>query len=134
MRHAGGHDRLHGRMEGVHRPGEPPVGPRRGQPGRAATLFEELPTRDGREWFGLARARTTLAAAAGRGGSGTSASLEPSLADHAMNDLRRAAAEGYRSPAVFRYEPALAPLRGCDDFQFLMMELSMLANPFAAAH
>ena len=51
-----------------------------------------------------------------------------------MNDLRRAAAEGYRSPAVFRYEPALAPLRGRDDFQFLMIKLSMLANPFAAAH
>jgi hypothetical protein len=50
-----------------------------------------------------------------------------------MNDLRRAAAMGYRNPAAYRYEPALAPLRGRDDFQLLMMDLAMPAAPFAAA-
>ena len=50
-----------------------------------------------------------------------------------MDDLRRAAAMGYRNPAVYRYEPALAPLRGRDDFRLLMMDLAFPADPFAAA-
>ena len=50
-----------------------------------------------------------------------------------MNDLRRAFAMGYRSPAVYGYEPALGPLRGRGDFRLLMMDLAMPADPFAAA-
>jgi serine/threonine protein kinase/tetratricopeptide (TPR) repeat protein len=100
---------------------------------RAVMLFEALPSRDGSQSFALACARATLAAAAGRGGSGPSAALAPELADRAMTDLQRAAAAGYRSPAVYRHEPALGPLRGRDDFQLLMMDLAMPAAPFAAA-
>jgi hypothetical protein len=102
---------------------------------RAVTLFEALPSRDSREWFWLACARTTLAAVAGasRGVAGTSAALEPGLADRAMNDLRQAIAAGYRSPAVYRNERALGPLRGRVDFKLLMMDLAMPANPFAGA-
>ncbi len=48
-----------------------------------------------------------------------------------MNDLRRAAAAGWRSPAAYRYEPALAPLRRRDDFQLLLWDLAMPADPFA---
>jgi hypothetical protein len=73
----------------------------------------------------------TLAAAPGRGASGTSAGLEPGLADQAMNDLRQAAAMGYRSPAVYRHEPALGPLRGREDFRLLMMDLAMPLEAFA---
>jgi tRNA A-37 threonylcarbamoyl transferase component Bud32 len=90
---------------------------------RAVTLFDGLPTPEGREWFWLACARATLAAAA----------AEPSMADRAMTDLRQAIAMGYRSRAVYRYEPALGPVRGRDDFQLLMMDLEMPAVPFAAA-
>jgi serine/threonine protein kinase/tetratricopeptide (TPR) repeat protein len=100
---------------------------------RAITLFEGLPSRDGRDWFWLACARATLAAANGRGGAGTSAALEPSLTDQAMSDVRRAVAAGYRSPAVYRYEPALGPLRRRDDFRLLMMDLAMPASPFGPA-
>jgi serine/threonine-protein kinase len=100
---------------------------------RAVKLFEALPSRHGREWFSLACARVTLAAAIGRGETATSAAPESSLADQAMNDLRQAAATGYRSPAVYRHEPALGLLRGRDDFQLLMMDLAMPAAPFAAA-
>jgi hypothetical protein len=32
--------------------------------------------------------------------------------------------------AAYRHEPALGPLRGRDDFQVLMMDLAMPANPF----
>jgi hypothetical protein len=70
-------------------------------------------------------------AAAGRDGAEPSAAEAPGLADRAMNDLRRAVAAAYPSPAVYRYEPALNPLRGRDDFQLLMMDLTMPADPFA---
>jgi hypothetical protein len=50
-----------------------------------------------------------------------------------MNDLRQAAAMGWRSAAVYRYEPALGPLRGRADFKLLMMDLMLPAEPFAAA-
>ena len=98
---------------------------------RAVKLFEGLPSRDGRAWFWLACARATLATAAGRGGAGTSAAPESSMADQATRELRRAVAAGYRSPAVYRHEPALGPLRGRDDFQLLMMDLAMPAAPFS---
>jgi serine/threonine-protein kinase len=98
---------------------------------RAATLLEGLPTRDARERFWLACARATLAASAGHNGSRTSDGLERNLAARAMNDLRQAVAVGWRCPAVYRHEPALAPLRGRDDFQLLMMDLAMPADPFA---
>jgi eukaryotic-like serine/threonine-protein kinase len=99
---------------------------------RAVTLFEGLPSRLGREWFALACARATLAAAAGRG-ERTSALLAPGLADQAMTDLRQAAAGGWRNPAAYRYEPALGPLRDREDFKLLMMDLAMPAKPFATA-
>ena len=57
----------------------------------------------------------------------------PALADRAIDDLRRAAAAGYRNPLYYQYEPALAPLRGREDFQLLMMDLAMPADPFAPA-
>jgi eukaryotic-like serine/threonine-protein kinase len=98
---------------------------------RAVTLFEGLPSRAGADWFALACARATLAA--GRGGSGTSVAVASGLADQAMDDLRQAAATGRRSPAAYRYEPALVLLRGRDDFQLLMMDLVMPANPIADA-
>jgi hypothetical protein len=99
--------------------------------GRAVGLLEGLPARDGPQWFSLACARATLAAAAGRGGSGPSAAEAPGQADRAMDDLRRAAAMGFRSPAAFRYEPALRPLRGRGDFRELMRDLDFPADPFA---
>jgi hypothetical protein len=93
-------------------------------------LLEGLTARDARQWFNLACARATLAAVA-RDGPGPSTGEAPGLADRAMDDLRRAAAMGYRNPAQYRYEPALAPVRGRDDFQLLMMDLTMPAAPFA---
>ena len=100
---------------------------------RAVALLEGLSARDGRQSFGLACARATLAAAGGRDGSGPSAAEAPLLADRAMDDLRRAAAKGYRNAALYRYEPALAPLRGREDFRLLLLDLAFPADPFAAA-
>ena len=98
---------------------------------RAVGLLEGLPARDARQWFSLACARATLAAAAGRDGSGPSTAEASGLADRAIDDLRRAAAMGYRSPAAYRYEPALAPLRGRDDFRDLIRDLDFPAEPLA---
>jgi serine/threonine-protein kinase len=100
---------------------------------RAISLFEGLPTRDGREWFWLACARASLSAAVGRDGPGPSSGLASGLGDRAIDDLRRAAAMGFRSPAAYRYEPALGPFRGRDDFRLLMMDVSFPAEPFAMA-
>jgi hypothetical protein len=48
-----------------------------------------------------------------------------------MDDLRQAAAMGYHSPAAFRYEPALGPLQGRDDFRLLLMDMAFPADAFA---
>jgi hypothetical protein len=49
-----------------------------------------------------------------------------------MTLLRKAVAMNYRS-AAFRTEDALDSLRGRPDFQLLMMDLAMAADPFAVA-
>jgi hypothetical protein len=98
---------------------------------RAVGLLEGMPARDARRWFSLACARATLSAAAGRVSPGPSTAEASGLADRAIDDLRRAAAMGYRSPAAYRYEPALGPLRGRDDFRLLVLDLAFPADPFA---
>jgi hypothetical protein len=97
---------------------------------RAVALLEGLPARDGRECFRLACARATLADA-GREGPGPSSAEASGSADRAVDDLRRAVALGYRNPAAYRREPALAPLRGRDDFRLLLLDLAFPADPFA---
>jgi hypothetical protein len=72
-----------------------------------------------------------LASAEGRGGPGLSTNAVTGLADQAMADLRRAAAMGWRDLAYCRYEPALAPLRGREDFRLLLLDLAFPADPFA---
>jgi hypothetical protein len=62
-----------------------------------------------------------------------SAAEAASEADAAMALLREAVGRGYRSHAFYRHEDALDPLRGRDDFQLLMMDLAMPAEPFARA-
>jgi hypothetical protein len=47
-----------------------------------------------------------------------------------MADLRRAAM-GWRDLARCRYEPALASLRGRDDFRLLLLDLAFPADAFA---
>jgi len=98
---------------------------------RAVDLLEGLPSRSGWQWFWLACARATLAAAAVYDGPGPSVVAATGLADRATDDLRRAAAMGYRNPAQYRYEPALDRLRSRDDFRELMRDLDFPADPFA---
>jgi hypothetical protein len=53
------------------------------------------------------------------------------LADRAIDDLRSAAEPGHRNAAQYRYEPALGPLRGRDDFRLLLLELGFQADRIA---
>jgi hypothetical protein len=98
---------------------------------RALALWDGLPSRTGRQCFGTACCHAALAGLAGRPGSGVSAAKAVTEADAAMASLRRAVAMGYRSPDALRTEDALDPLRGRDDFRWLMMDLAMPADPFA---
>jgi hypothetical protein len=52
-------------------------------------------------------------------------------ADRAMEALRRAVAQGYTFPAIITRDIDLDPLRPRPDFQLLMMDLAMPADPFA---
>jgi tetratricopeptide (TPR) repeat protein len=51
--------------------------------------------------------------------------------DRAMDRLRRMASSGFLRLEVLRTSPDLAPLRGRPDFQLLVMDLAMPADPFA---
>jgi hypothetical protein len=50
-----------------------------------------------------------------------------------VDTLRRAVAAGYRDYAHMQTDADLDPLRSRRDFQLLMMDLAMPADPFAAA-
>jgi hypothetical protein len=48
-----------------------------------------------------------------------------------MGLLHKAVAVGYRSPDAYRSEDALDPLRHHDDFQRMVIDLAMPADPFS---
>ena len=98
---------------------------------RATGLFAAEPSLIGVYQYVFGCARAALAGLAGRAGSGVSAAEAVTEADAAMALLRRAAAMGHRNSAAYRYEPALAPLRGRDDFRLLLSDLAFPADPFA---
>jgi hypothetical protein len=55
-------------------------------------------------------------------------------AEKAVARVRKAIGVGYRNPVAYSTEDALDPLRDRDDFQSLMMDLAMPAEPFAGPH
>ncbi len=97
---------------------------------RALALYDGLPSRAAEEWFETACCRTALARLTGVAGSSRSAAEGRADADLAMDLLRRAVALGYRNHDAYRTEDALDPLRDRPDFQLLMMDLAMPAEPF----
>jgi hypothetical protein len=54
-------------------------------------------------------------------------------ADRAMATLRRAAAAGLIRADVLQSDLSFVPLRSRPDFQLLLMDLAMPADPFARA-
>jgi serine/threonine-protein kinase len=99
---------------------------------RAEALYASHPP-EGEGAIFRACCHGALAGLAGAGGSGVSADDGASHAERAMAVLRQACAGGYRDRALLRVEPGLDPLRGRADFQLLMMDLALPADPFAAA-
>jgi serine/threonine-protein kinase len=70
----------------------------------------------------------------GQAGDGQDAAAEArrlERADRAMEALRRAIAQGYTFPAIISRDADLDPLRLRPDFQLLIMDLAMPADPFA---
>jgi len=98
---------------------------------RALALYDGSSSRSGEEWFETACCHAALAGQALRDGSGVAAAVAASEAETAMALLSRAVTMGYRNPDTYRTDSALDPLRRRPDFQLLMMDLVMPAEPFA---
>jgi hypothetical protein len=97
---------------------------------RALGLCDGPPPRSVLEIFERACCHATLAALAGRSGSGVPESEGEEEAARAMESLRRAVTLGYRNVHGLQIESALGPLRSRDDFQLLMMDLAFPTEPF----
>jgi eukaryotic-like serine/threonine-protein kinase len=98
---------------------------------RADALLEGVGEPDPDYTFFHACCHASLSWAAGRPGSGVSASEADADAVKALTLLQHAAAMGYRDLATYRAETARDPLRDRTDFRLLMMELAFPAEPFA---
>jgi tetratricopeptide (TPR) repeat protein len=119
---------LTGLGRALHRAGRPneAAGPLR----RAAVLRGAIPHLSLEARFDLARGLALLASA-----SDSHRGPDTGWADRATDALRRALAAGFRDdPARIRNDPDLAVLRGRADFQLLLLDLTMPADPFAPAH
>jgi len=76
--------------------------------------------------YNIACIYSNASAAAGRDSKlspAEQARLETRYADRAMTSLRRAIAQGYRRPDLFKKDTDLDPLRARDDFQKLIAEV-----------
>jgi serine/threonine-protein kinase len=98
---------------------------------RAIALLEGLPSRTPEDDYNLACYHSGLAGVAGLPGSGITAAEGRAESDHAMADLRRAAATGFRTPSLMAFDHDLDPLRSRPDFRVLMMDLEFPDDPFA---
>ena len=98
---------------------------------QAIAIGEGIPSLSDEPLYWLAGCHALLGGVAGESGSGLLAEEGPAELDRAMDALRRAVAAGYRSVSWIRRDPDLKPLHSRPDFQLLMMDLAMPAEPFA---
>jgi tetratricopeptide (TPR) repeat protein len=98
---------------------------------RAAALREAIPSLNIEARYDLACDHALLAAAAADPRSGLSAAVGSAEADQAMAALRRAVAAGYGKLDQLQKDRDLSPLRSRTDFQLLMSDVAMPAEPFA---
>jgi len=97
---------------------------------RAIAILKRLPTSTPGDLYDLACNQALFAGAAVEPGSRVSAAEGQAEADRAMETLRRAVAHGFRRP-IMGTDTDLDPLRARPDFQLLMMDLAMPADPFS---
>ena len=98
---------------------------------RAIAIGDPLRSNYNEPLYHLAGCHALLGGVAGAPGSGLPAGEGPVELDRAMDTLRRAVAAGYSSFDWMRRDPDLDPLRSRPDFQLLMMDLAMPADPFS---
>jgi tetratricopeptide (TPR) repeat protein len=101
---------------------------------RALALCDGPGPRSVEEVFETACSHAMLGVLAGRAGSGVSAAEGEEEGGKSIERLRRAVAMGYRNRIELRLESALESLRSRNEFQLLMMDVAMPADPFARAH
>jgi serine/threonine-protein kinase len=98
---------------------------------QAIELLDNLPSPSPDDYYNLACYHARLAGIAVESGSGLTAEGARTDADHAMEDLRRAVAHGFRILPLMAIDRDLDPLRSRPDFQLLMMDLTFPDDPFA---
>ena len=98
---------------------------------RAVEFMERLPGLTADNLYDLACYHALLSGVLDRPGSGSSAAEGRAAADQSMHRLREAVAAGYGDLPHMRIDHDLDPLRSRLDFQLLMMDLLMPADPFA---
>jgi tetratricopeptide (TPR) repeat protein len=96
----------------------------------ACALYGETKRPEPQHMFLMACCHAGLAGLAGRPGAEVSAAEGIAQAERAMAVLRHAVAAGYRNPDAYKTESGLDPLRSRADFQTLIMDLLMPAQPF----
>ncbi|MDX2036844.1 MAG: tetratricopeptide repeat protein [Isosphaeraceae bacterium] len=92
---------------------------------RALAILDGIEQRSGEVWFEIACCRAMLASERSEPGN-----VDETLVDSAMDALRAAVRQGYRSPLPFEREPALEILRGRREFALLMMDRVFPVDPF----
>jgi hypothetical protein len=97
------------------------------------SLYEGISSPSNDDLYGWACGLATLAGFAQASESRSQESGDATLADRAMEILRRAVISSRARRASIQTEPGLNPLRSRDDFRLLMMDLAMPADPFASA-
>jgi tetratricopeptide (TPR) repeat protein len=98
----------------------------------SASIYAARPQKDWEVRFFEACCRAGLAGLGGVPGSGVSTTEGIAEAETAMTNLRQALALGLTNFAWLRTESLLNPLRGRIDFQTLLTDLAMPADPFAS--
>jgi hypothetical protein len=98
---------------------------------RAVAIGDPLGSSYNETLYYLAGCHALLGGVASASVSGRPAGEGPVESDRAMDTLRRAVAAGYSFFDWMRRDPDLDPLRSRPDFQRLMTDLAMPANPLA---
>jgi hypothetical protein len=99
----------------------------------AIAIYDRMHPEDPYHLLDLARAQSLLAETVDQPASGVSAAEGRALADKAMAALQRAALGHGVSDATLRRKRDFVSLRSWPDFQLLMLDLAMPAEPFATA-
>jgi serine/threonine-protein kinase len=98
---------------------------------RAAAIWKRLTSPTPVNLYNMACCHATLAGLAGEPGAGMTPAEGRAEANRAMETLHRAVSAGYRDLLMMRTDPDLRPLRSRPDFQHLLLDLALPAEPFA---